>query len=100
MALPEDDTKELTLDERDAIVGGVYRKLMEIESRLLPCGLHVVGCPPTADEAVATLVSIGDLDRPDNDPPIKGMPGILARSIGRDIEEVRARAVVTVGVRV
>ena len=31
--LPEDDqvVKELTIDERDAIVGGVYRKLMEIE---------------------------------------------------------------------
>ena len=31
---------------------------MEIESRLLPCGLHVVGSPPTAAEAVATLVNI------------------------------------------
>ena len=44
--------------------GNVYRKLMEIESRLLPCGLHVVGCPPTAEEAVATLVNIAELDRP------------------------------------
>lgn len=25
------------------VVGGVYRKLMEIESRLLPCGLHIIG---------------------------------------------------------
>jgi len=33
-------------------------RLMEIESRLLPCGLHVVGSPPTAAEAVATLVNI------------------------------------------
>jgi len=24
---------------------------MEIESRLLPCGLHVIGKPPTAEEA-------------------------------------------------
>jgi cobalamin biosynthesis Mg chelatase CobN len=36
----------------------VYRKLMEIESRLLPCGLHIVGVPPTAEEAIATLVNI------------------------------------------
>eukprot|EP00887_Chlorella_sp_A99_P003735 scaffold7.g3735.t1 len=63
---------------------------MEIESRLLPCGLHVVGCPPTAEEAVATLVNIAELDRPDNDPPIKALPGILARSIGRDIEQIYA----------
>lgn len=62
---------------------------MEIESRLLPCGLHVVGCPPTAEEAVATLVNIAELDRPDNNPPIKGLPGILSRALGRDIEQVR-----------
>ncbi|CBI29840.3 unnamed protein product, partial [Vitis vinifera] len=33
----------------------VYSKIMEIESRLLPCGLHVIGEPPSAMEAVATL---------------------------------------------
>ncbi|GIL44514.1 hypothetical protein Vafri_1964 [Volvox africanus] len=86
--LPEADAKDLTMDDRDLVVGNVYRKLMEIESRLLPCGLHVVGCPPTAEEAVATLVNIAELDRPDNDPPIKGLPGILARALGRDIEQV------------
>lgn len=33
--LPEDDqvVKEMSVDERDTIVGGVYRKLMEIEVR-------------------------------------------------------------------
>ncbi len=61
---------------------------MEIESRLLPCGLHVVGSPPTAAEAVATLVNIAEIDRPDNDPPVAGLPGILARSIGRNMEEI------------
>lgn len=67
------------------------RKLMEIESRLLPCGLHIVGCPPTAEEAIATLVNIAGIDRPDQKPePIKGLPGILARAIGRDIEDIYA----------
>jgi cobalamin biosynthesis Mg chelatase CobN len=65
------------------------RKLMEIESRLLPCGLHIVGVPPTAEEAVATLVNIAEIDRPDQKPePIKGLPGILATAVGRDIESV------------
>ena len=61
---------------------------MEIESRLLPCGLHVVGQPPTAAEAIATLVNIAEIDRVDNDPPIAGLPGILARTIGRNVEEI------------
>lgn len=86
--LPEDDTKELTVDEKDLVVGNVYRKLMEIESRLLPCGLHVVGCAPTAEEAIATLVNIAELDRTDQTPAIKGLPNILAASIGRNIEDI------------
>jgi magnesium chelatase subunit H len=89
--LPDGECVDLTVEERDAVVGGVYQKLMEIESRLLPCGLHIIGEPPTAEEAVATLVSIGDLDRPDQTPnPIKGIPGILAKAAGRDIEEIYA----------
>jgi magnesium chelatase subunit H len=64
----------------------VYGKLMEIESRLLPCGLHVIGEPPTAVEAVATLVNIAALDRPEEN--IYALPGILAATVGRTIEDV------------
>ena len=38
---------------------------MEIESRALPMGLHQVGVPPSAEESIATLVNIAQLDRPD-----------------------------------
>merc|ERR1719217_1196262 len=87
------DSKEMTIDERDSVVGKIYQRLMEIESRLLPCGLHTVGVPPTAEEAVATLVNIAQLDRPegngiDSDTPLPGLPRLLAKSRGRDIEEV------------
>jgi magnesium chelatase subunit H len=58
IALPENDASAMTAEERDTLVGLVYKKLMEIESRLLPCGLHVIGKPPTAEEAIATLVNI------------------------------------------
>merc|ERR1719327_1214331 len=80
--------KELSEDERDIVVGSVYKKLIEIESRLLPCGLHVIGCPPSAEEAVATLVNIASIDRPEVEPPILGLPQILAKSVNRDIEEI------------
>jgi len=84
------DAKDVSLDARDQIVGLVYRKLMEIESRLLPMGLHTVGVPPTADEAVATLVSIAEIDRPEDD--VIGLPRILANSMNRDLEEVYKNA--------
>ena len=59
---------------------------MQIESRLLPCGLHTIGIPPTADEAVATLVNITQLDRPEDD--IESLPRVIAASIGHNINEV------------
>eukprot|EP00197_Chlamydomonas_leiostraca_P005537 CAMPEP_0202865108 /NCGR_PEP_ID=MMETSP1391-20130828/5262_1 /ASSEMBLY_ACC=CAM_ASM_000867 /TAXON_ID=1034604 /ORGANISM="Chlamydomonas leiostraca, Strain SAG 11-49" /LENGTH=1401 /DNA_ID=CAMNT_0049544909 /DNA_START=11 /DNA_END=4216 /DNA_ORIENTATION=+ len=88
LPVDEEACKQLNLEERDSVIGNVYRKLMEIESRLLPCGLHVVGVMPTAEEAIATLVNIGEIDRPDNNPPIKGLPGIFAKAIGRNIEDI------------
>ncbi|AVH71764.1 magnesium chelatase subunit H [Nostoc sp. 'Lobaria pulmonaria (5183) cyanobiont'] len=84
--LPETDAKEMSADERDNIVGNVYRRLMEIESRLLPCGLHVIGKPPSAEEAIATLVNIASLDRQEEE--LQGLPGIIANSIGRNIDDI------------
>lgn len=80
------DAKDDTQEHRDEIVGKVYAQIMQIESRLLPCGLHTVGVPPTAEEAVATLVNIAQLDRPEDG--IEGLPRVIAASVGRDINEV------------
>ncbi|RCJ29263.1 magnesium chelatase subunit H [Nostoc minutum NIES-26] len=84
--LPESDAKDMTAEERDNIVGSVYRKLMEIESRLLPCGLHIIGKPPSAEEAVATLVNIASLDRQEEE--ILSLPRIIANSLGRNIDQI------------
>lgn len=84
--LPAEDASGLSKEERDTLVGKVYIKLMEIESRLLPCGLHVVGEPPTAEEAIATLVNIAGLDRVEEEQ--KSLQRIIAESLGRDIDEI------------
>ena len=86
VTLPDDDSSDLTLEDRDAIVGAIYRQLMEIESRLLPCGLHTIGKPPTAEEAIATLVSIAALEREEES--LRSLPGLLAESLGRKIEDI------------
>ncbi len=62
--------------------------MIEFESRLLPCGLHVVGEPPTAEEAIATLVNIASLDRPEEEK--KSLQRTVAESIGRDIDQIYA----------
>jgi magnesium chelatase subunit H len=86
ITFPDHSAKEMTQDERDTIIGLVYKQLMEIESRLLPCGLHIIGKPPSAEEAIATLVSISNLDREEEG--IISFPRIIANSIGRDIDEI------------
>jgi len=86
VTLPEVDGSELDLGGRDGVVGAVYRQLMEIESRLLPCGLHTIGKPPTAEEAIATLVNIAALEREDEG--LRSLPGLLAESRGRTIADV------------
>ena len=80
------DASADTPEGRDNIVGQVYSQIMQIESRLLPCGLHTVGVPPTAEEAIATLVNIAQLDRPEE--KIEGLPRVIAASIGRDINDI------------
>jgi magnesium chelatase subunit H len=80
----------MSAEERDNLVGKIYIKLMEIESRLLPCGLHVIGKPPSAEEAIATLVNIAGLDREEEG--IKSLQRLIAESIGRDIDEIYANS--------
>ena len=87
--LPDMETwnaKDDTPERRDDIVGKVYAQIMQVESRLLPCGLHTVGVPPTAEEAIATLVNIAQLDRPEEG--IEGLPRVIAASVGRDINDI------------
>jgi len=84
--LPSKNIEELSIDERDLFVGNIYKQLMEIESRLLPCGLHTIGEAPTAEEAVATLVNIASLEREQEG--LRSLPGLLAESMGLNIEQI------------
>ncbi len=86
VALPEKDGQDMTPEERDTLVGQVYSKLMEIESRVLPCGLHVIGDAPKIQDVADVLSSIASFDRPEDN--LKSLPRLLAESIGRDIDEI------------
>ena len=92
--LPEDDAKDMTAERRDRLVGLSYKKLIEIKARLLPSGLHTIGKPPTAQEAIATLVSIASLDRVNDkgETTSKSLPRVIAESVGRDTDEIYSNA--------
>ncbi len=79
-----------SIEDRDNFIGLVYKFLMEIEDRLVPCDLHVVGTAPTAVEAIDTLVGVASFDRPEMD--MEGLDRMLARSKGWDIETLQKAA--------
>ena len=86
VTLPEKDAKEIDLEERDNVIGQVYNKLMEIESRVLPCGLHVVGEPPKVEDVTDVLTSIASFDRPEDN--MKSLLRIICEAIGCDIQQL------------
>ena len=53
-------------------------------------GLHTVGVPPTAEEAIATLVSIAEIDRPEDE--IHGLPAHPRQRRRRKLEEIYRNA--------
>ena len=81
-----DEGEEIPPKERNQVVGKVYSKNKESDSRLLPCCLHVIVEPPLALEAITTLVNIATLDHPEYG--ISSFPAILADTVGRYIEDV------------
>ncbi len=60
---------EFSPGQGDIFVGLVYKNLMEIEERLVPCDLHTIGVPPSVNEVVDTLASVASFDRPEMDLP-------------------------------
>ncbi|HSE19044.1 MAG TPA: cobaltochelatase subunit CobN [Pyrinomonadaceae bacterium] len=52
-------------DERDAKVFALYERLVEIEQRLIPTGLHVFGRPSSAGEKTDLFKMIASFDRPE-----------------------------------
>ncbi len=79
-----------TTPQRDEFVGLVYKQLMEIEERLVPCVLHTIGVPPAVSEVVDTLVGVASFDRPEMEIP--SLQKLLAQSRNLDWDLLTKRA--------
>lgn len=56
---------KFTTDERDLRVLELYEQLLEIEQRLIPTGLHVLGNPGNNEQRADLLRMVAAFDRPD-----------------------------------
>ncbi|WP_218080065.1 magnesium chelatase subunit H [Anthocerotibacter panamensis] len=74
----------------DTFVGLVYKSLMEIEERLVPCDLHTIGVPPAVSEVVDTLAGVASFDRPEVE--LSSLQRLLAQARGWDWDETNHQA--------
>src|SRR6185369_14921352 len=67
-------------NERDRRVLELYEKVLEIEQRLIPTGLHVFGQAPDDPELGDLLRMVASFDRPELD--IRSLPDLVAAGLG------------------
>lgn len=77
--------------DRDSRVLQLYQELLEIEQRLIPTGLHILGRPSGNNEKVDLLKMIASFDRPEFG--MQSLPSLVAAGLGvskerqRDVDE-------------
>ncbi|HSB27576.1 MAG TPA: cobaltochelatase subunit CobN, partial [Pyrinomonadaceae bacterium] len=84
---------------RDARVMELYEELLEIEQRLIPTGLHVLGCPSVAAEKADLLKMVASFDRPEFG--ARSLPGLVTEALkltGADSNE-RTNEITSVAIR-
>src|SRR5690348_16387740 len=77
---PEGNADDLSLDEMDAFVLDLQNRLLEIEERLIPTGLHVLDEIPTAGELADSLLTVVAFEHPELDLP--ALYDLLATNTG------------------
>jgi len=75
-------TDVLNNEERDRRALDLYEKVLEIEQRLIPTGLHVFGRPSTSAEVTDLLMMVASFDRPELG--IRSLPDLVAEGLGFD----------------
>ena len=68
--------------ERDRRVLDLYDQLMEIEQRLIPTGLHLLGQPSEPREKADMLRMVASFDRPEVG--ARALPDLVAEGLGVD----------------
>jgi magnesium chelatase subunit H len=73
-------SEKITSDHRDKRVLDLYDRVVEIEQRLIPTGLHVFGRAAEKTELVDMLFAVASFERPELG--IRSMPDLVASGLG------------------
>jgi magnesium chelatase subunit H len=78
-----------SVTERDARVARLYEELVEVEQRLIPTGLHVLGRPSELQEKADLLRMVASFDRPERG--ARALPRLVAEALGVDSYDAMLR---------
>jgi magnesium chelatase subunit H len=76
----ERDANSPTADERDRRVLDLHDRLLEIEQRLIPTGLHVFGRASNSEQCADLLRMVASFDRPEH--AARSLPDLIAVGLG------------------
>ncbi len=75
--------------DSERYIAALAHELLEVEQRMIPLGLHVLGQPPAASERADILALVAAFVRPDpKQPPL---PHLVAAGLGYDYDDLCAR---------
>jgi magnesium chelatase subunit H len=75
----------LTDEERDRRVRELYERVLEVEQRLIPTGLHVFGQTSNERECADLLRMVASFDRPDAG--VRALPTLVAEGLSIQIDD-------------
>ena len=90
---------KISSENRDARVMQLYEELLEIEQRLIPTGLHVLGRPSLDSEKTDLLRMVASFDRPEFG--ARSLPDVVAEAMGLSEQHAKENIdrVVTIAIR-
>jgi magnesium chelatase subunit H len=84
--LEKDVSRPREETDQERFVARLESHLHEIESRLIPSGLHIVGESPQGEEMIDLLLAAGEYDRPEAG--VAGITEIVAQALGVGYQEI------------
>jgi magnesium chelatase subunit H len=75
-----EDQKNKTMEERDRRVLELWERLVEVEQRLIPTGLHVFGRAPGERECADLLRAVASFGRPERG--ARALPDLISEGLG------------------
>ena len=76
----------------ETYVAALAHELIEVEHRMIPLGLHILGKPPVQEEIVDTLALVANFTRPKHptrNESLPPLPELIAKSRGWDFQTLR-----------